>query len=65
MESTTIRERATEAIKFWEPMRIVYNIVLAAIVLVYFSWGLPRSREIVSTNGISLLVLLAVLTNVA
>jgi hypothetical protein len=42
MENATIRERATEAIKFWEPMRIFYNIVLVAIVLVYFKLGLPR-----------------------
>ena len=65
MESTTIRERATEAIKFWEPMRIVYNIVLAIIVLIYFRLGLPHSREMVSANGISLLILLAVMANVA
>lgn len=65
MENATIRERATEAIKFWEPMRIFYNIVLVAIVLVYFKLGLPRSREYVSTNGISLLIVLAVLANVA
>ena len=65
METVTIRERATEAIKFWEPMRIVYNIVLAAIVLMYFGWGLPRSREYISTNGISFLIVLAVLANVA
>jgi len=65
MDAITIRERATDAIKFWEPMRILYNIVLAAIVLMYFSWGLPHSREYLSTNGISLLILLAVLANVA
>jgi len=65
MENITVRERITEAIKFWEPMRLVYNIVLAAVVLIYFSLGLPRSREYVSTNGISLLILLAVLANVA
>lgn len=65
MDAITIRERATEAIKFWEPMRFVYNAVLAAIVLLYFRWGLPNSSEYISTNGVSVLILLAVLANVA
>ena len=65
MDAITIRERATEAIKFWEPMRFVYNAVLAAIVLLYFRWGLPSSSEYISTNGVSVLIILAVLANVA
>ena len=65
MDAVTIRERATEAIKFWEPMRLVYNAVLAAIVLIYFRWGLPHSATYINTNGLSLLILLAVMANVA
>jgi hypothetical protein len=65
MDAVTIRERATEAIKFWEPMRLVYNGVLAVIVLLYFRLGLPNSTTYISTNGFSVLIVLAVLANVA
>jgi len=34
MESTDVRDYATEAIKFWEPYRLLYNLALAAIVIV-------------------------------
>ncbi len=30
METATIREWATDAIRYWEPRRILYNLVLAA-----------------------------------
>jgi len=65
MDATTIRERATEAIRYWEPRRVAYNVVLFAIVAIYFYLGLPHSRQMAGINGILLLFLLAVLANVA
>jgi hypothetical protein len=65
METATIREWATDAIRYWEPRRILYNLVLAAIVLSYFVIGLPLSKGFITLNFVLFLFLLAVLANVA
>ena len=44
---------------------MVYNVVLAATVLVYFGINYPASRSIVSIDFVFSLFLLAVLANVA
>ena len=43
MEGSSIREYATEAIRYWEPRRAIYNIFLADVVIFYFVVGLPLS----------------------
>lgn len=65
MDAVAIRERLTEAIRYWEPRRLAYNVVLLFIVGIYFYRGLPHSREMAGVNGIMVLFLLAVLANVA
>jgi hypothetical protein len=65
METATIREWATDAIRYWEPRRILYNLILAAIVLACFSVGLPTSKGLITVDFVLLLFLLAVLANVA
>lgn len=68
MEYFTLREAVSNAIKFWEPRRIVYNLVLAAIVIghmVYFLKTLAVIRSSMSFDGVLGLFLLAVLANVA
>ena len=60
-----LREAATDALRYWEPRRLVYNGVLAAIVLWYFSAARPESAQGLSLNGFLFVVLLAVLANVA
>jgi hypothetical protein len=44
MNSTELRDYFTDAIRFWEPRRVVYNLVLAAIVVAYFVAGYPARR---------------------
>lgn len=65
LETATIREWATDAIRYWEPRRILYNLVLAAIVLAYFVMGLPATKGLLTVNFVLMLFLLAVLANVA
>ena len=65
MDGQTLRELLTDAIRFWEPLRLAYNAVLAAIVLIYFAMAYPASKETVSVDGILFLFLMAVLANVA
>jgi hypothetical protein len=54
-----------DALRYWEPRRLFYNAVLAAVVAghVLFDW--PDSRTILSLNVILSLFLLAVLANIA
>jgi hypothetical protein len=65
MNATDLREYATDAIKFWEPWRVAYNLVLAAIVASYFFVRYPLSRMMLSVDFCLGLFLLAVIANVA
>ena len=68
MTPLTFREAVSNAMKFWEPRRILYNILLAAIVIahfLYFSRTLALIKSIMSFDGVLGLFLLAVLANVA
>ena len=44
MDTTKPRESATDAIRFWEPLGLFYNAVLAAIVLIHFAVSYPASK---------------------
>ena len=65
MEAATLRDYATDAVKFWEPRRILYNLVLTAIVLIYFAIGYPTSKMMVTLDFCLALFILAVIANVA
>jgi hypothetical protein len=59
------RENITDAIKYWELRRPIFNAALAAIVLVYFGINYPNSKHLIGIEPILALFLLAVLANVA
>jgi hypothetical protein len=65
MDTEAMRSNVSDAIRFWEPMRVAYNVVLAAIVLFYFVRGFPASKQAATFDEFLLLLLLAVLANVA
>ena len=65
MESTSLRDRITEAIRYWEPRRLLYNGVLMLIVLVYFALGYPAAKQDLKLDEMLVIFLLAVLANVA
>lgn len=65
MDAQSFRDRLTDAIRFWEPLRVVYNLVLAGIVLTYFVIGYPATKTNLSVDGILFVFLLAVLANIA
>jgi hypothetical protein len=61
-----MREALTDAIKYWEPRRIIYNVVLAAIVLTYFVLNYPASKAmLLSVDGVLFVLILAVLADIA
>lgn len=64
MEQIKFRAALTEAIKFWEPARLIYNFGLSAIVLFYIEkaelWSVLASSEFIANC-----VILAILANIA
>ena len=65
MDAQTLRETVTAAIRYWEPRRLLYNAVLAAVVLTYFGLNYPSSRSALSVDLVLFVFLLVVLANVA
>jgi hypothetical protein len=63
--TTTFQENTTDAIRWWERMRLLYNATLAAVVVaVFFATG-PASLAYVSAADVFGLFALAVIANVA
>lgn len=50
---------------YWEPRRLVYNAVLAVIVVICFFINYPGSKSFLSINPALFLFILAILANVA
>jgi hypothetical protein len=53
-----------DALKYWEPRRVIYNAVLAAVVLGHVWAGWPQSKDMLSFDAFLGLFFLAVLANV-
>ena len=65
MNTYSLRDCATDASRFWEPRRVLYNLVLATIVGIYFGITYPISRTMLTLDFCLGLFLLAVVANVA
>lgn len=65
MDAQTLREGVTSAIRYWEPRRFIYNVVLAIVTLTCFGLNYPASKSTLSLDFVLLLFLLAVIANVA
>ena len=59
------QESLTSAIRYWEPRRLAYNAALALVVLGAFFAGWPVSKQVLHTEPILVIFILAVLANVA
>jgi len=65
VDTAILREWVTDAIRYWEPRRILYNLVLTGVVVTCFVLEPPHSQTAVCTNSLLFLFVLAVLANVA
>jgi len=65
MSDVTAREALSQAIRYWEPRRLVFNALLLLEVAVLFTAKLPISRAHFSIDLALFLFVLAVLANVA
>lgn len=60
----SLKNHITDAIKYWEPRRVVYNLVLALIVVYYALPVVLREREFPWITGALGLFVLAVIANI-
>ena len=58
------RERVADAIQFWEPRRVVYNLVLVVTALLWLVATWPHFRVAMTLHSLLLLSILALLANV-
>ena len=65
MSSSDLRTLLTDAIRYWEPRRLLYNVALGAVVVVHYVLQLPHSQTALSPDlGLNFFIL-AVIANVA
>jgi hypothetical protein len=65
MTDITFRAALSDAIRYWEWRRVIYNLALSAVVGAVFIAYLPSSRSGLNLVSIQWLFVLAVLANVA
>jgi hypothetical protein len=58
-----IRATLADAARFWEPRRILYNLVLGAVAIAWFAHAWPNFRAEFTLPGIIPLSVLALLAN--
>ena len=61
--SGPFRGLLNDAIRFWEPRRLIYNLVLAAVVVIWIAASWPHFRPMVTLHSLLLLSILALLAN--
>ena len=60
----SMREILTDAIRYWEPRRVAYNVVLTLVVAGWFTATWPHFRGALGLEPLSKFLVLAVLANV-
>jgi hypothetical protein len=58
-----IRATLADAARFWEPRRILYNVVLSAVAIAWFAHAWPNFREEFTLPGLIPLSVLALMAN--
>ena len=64
MDTSLFRESLTNAIRYWEKMRIAYNGVLIAVVAGCFAWNYSALGSKFSINLFLSMILCGILLNV-
>jgi hypothetical protein len=65
MTDVSPREALTSAVRYWEPRRPIYNLVLLIVVLLNYYFHLPISRAALKFSTLEVLIILAVLANIS
>jgi hypothetical protein len=62
--SSPLRESFTDAIRYWEPRRLVYNLVLSAVTAAWVAGTWPHFRAALTLSTLPPMAVLALLANV-
>lgn len=62
--SHTLREIFTDALRYWECRRVLYNLVLVAVVLIWLVATWPHFRSMLDIRALLLMFVLATAANV-
>ena len=62
-EALTFKAIFREMVRYWEPRRIVYNVVLAAVVVAWIAFTWPHFRPAFTMGGLLVLLVLAAIAN--
>jgi len=57
-------ELASDALRYWEPRRLLYNLALLAVVLIHFYASWPDTKAFLTRDTLLGLFFLAVLANI-
>lgn len=63
LPSISFRESLLQASRFWEPKRLVYNLLLTAVVVLWIAVTWPHFREALKLSSLLPLLVLALLAN--
>ena len=62
--SSPLRESFTDAMRYWEPRRLVYNFVLIAVTFGWIAGTWPHFRPALTLSSLPPMTVLALLANV-
>ena len=63
-EGDGVREAVRQAIRYWEPRRLIYNLLLAAVVAVWLVATWPHFRNALTLESLGIMTVLALAANV-
>lgn len=62
-EETSARKGLIDAVRFWEPRRLLYNALLFAVVVIWVVSSWPHFRPAMNLEGLGVATVLALLAN--
>lgn len=62
--SATWRDSFSNALRYWESRRLIYNAILAAVTIFWFAWTWPHFRPAMNLGNLLRLMGLALIANV-
>jgi len=62
-EPAHLRDVVTDAIRYWEPRRILYNLLLVGVVMAWLFFTWPHFQSAVALGSLLILSVFAVLAN--
>lgn len=63
-QTPTLQEATSDAIRYWEPRRIVYNLILAVVFIACIAMHWSRFVQVFGLDRVPALFIIAVLVNV-